>query len=238
MLSVIVMLRPNKLVAGRTQLGVAPNKLVADRTQLGVHNKAKDILLHLLYVCFLLTGVRSKVFHGAVAIYYDANDADFSSDSSREKGGDCWISITKHVSHAMPFKIPTGDTKKAIYRPSIRSALQPNHCNDHATIKSHHGSTSDNSSNGEGTTEPLSLIDINDMQYVWKLIQWKNGEATIKSLSEKKTRRILQSLLSSKNNWLSSMSVSLFLVFCFTVHKKYPYCIYHSTVPSFPLFAL
>jgi hypothetical protein len=30
----------------------------ANRTQLGIHHKAKYILLHLLYVCFLLTGVQ------------------------------------------------------------------------------------------------------------------------------------------------------------------------------------
>ena len=47
------------------------------------------------------------------------------------------------------------------------------------------------------------------MKFVWKLIEWENGEATIKSLFEKKTRHILQPLLSIKNSWLSSMSVRL-----------------------------
>jgi hypothetical protein len=64
-------------------------------------------------------------------------------------------------------------------------------------------------SHGKSTTE-ASLIPSDHMKYVWKLIEWENGEATInKSLSEKKTRHILQPLLSIKNNWLSSVSVSL-----------------------------
>jgi hypothetical protein len=93
-------------------------------------------------------------------------------------------------------------------------------------------------SHGESSTE-ASLIPSNHMKFVWKLIEWENGEeATSNSLSthaannlaaieeviakdlgidciiprsyiEKKSRHILQPLLSIKNNWLSSMSMSL-----------------------------
>jgi hypothetical protein len=61
-------------------------------------------------------------------------------------------------------------------------------------------------SHGEIMAHPL--IPSEHMKFVWKLIEWENGEATIKSLSEKKTRHILQPLHSIKNR-LSSMSVSL-----------------------------
>jgi hypothetical protein len=63
---------------------------------------------------------------------------------------------------------------------------------------------------GESTTE-TSLITSEHMKFVWKLIEWENGEATIKSLSETKTRHILQPPFSIKNHWLGSMSTSLLL---------------------------
>jgi hypothetical protein len=93
-------------------------------------------------------------------------------------------------------------------------------------------------SHGESSNE-ASLIPSEHMKFVWKLIEWENGEATTNSLSthaandlaatdeviakdlvidgiiprsfiEKKTRHILRPFLSIKNNWLSSMrSVSL-----------------------------
>jgi 3-isopropylmalate dehydratase small subunit len=80
------------------------------------------------------------------------------------------------------------------------------------------------------------------------LIEWENGEATANSISthaannlaaigeviakdlaidsiiprsyiETKTRHILQPLLFIKNNWLSSVSVSLFWDYCFRCRK-------------------
>jgi hypothetical protein len=93
-------------------------------------------------------------------------------------------------------------------------------------------------SHGESATA-ASLTPSKHMKFVSKLIEWENGEGTTNSLSpnaandlaatideviakdlaidgiiprsyiEKKTRHILQPLLSIKNNWLSSMSVSL-----------------------------
>jgi len=63
-------------------------------------------------------------------------------------------------------------------------------------------------SHGESSTDAF-LIPSKHVRFVWKLIEWENGEAAIKSLPEKKTRHILQPLLSIMNNWLSSMSVSL-----------------------------
>jgi hypothetical protein len=36
---------------------------------------------------------------------------------------------------------------------------------------------------GGGTILPLSLVDFNDVKYVWKLIKWENGEIQVVSLA-------------------------------------------------------
>jgi hypothetical protein len=126
----------------------ALNKLVADRTQHGFHHKAKNTFLHLLYVCLLLTGVCSKVFHDAFSIY-EVNNAEFSPDSSHEKC-DRWVGIAEHVDHAMTFKTLTNDTPEIFYRSNISFALDLNSWNlcmdllnqyvKSTIIKSHHNS--------------------------------------------------------------------------------------------------
>jgi hypothetical protein len=97
-------------------------------------------------------------------------------------------------------------TAQRLYPNEMMPAVDPSRFADRQ-YRHHH-------SHGESTTKgstDASLITSTSehMKFVWKLIEWENGEASIKSLSEKKTRHILQPLLSIKNNWLSSMSVSL-----------------------------
>ena len=53
-------------------------------------------------------------------VYYRHDDSEFPSDT--REGHGYFVGIAENVGHAMTFKILTSDTKKVIYRSSVRSA--------------------------------------------------------------------------------------------------------------------
>ena len=60
-------------------------------------------------------------------VYYKVDDSDFPSETRKLRGH--FVGISKHVGHAMTFKILTDDTQKIIHRSNVCSALDPNESN-------------------------------------------------------------------------------------------------------------
>lgn len=99
-------------------------------------------LLCLMYVCFLLNNVFNTSTNGIPLqaatgstndispllcfrwwepVYYRLDDSNFPSDSREGRGR--FVGIAETVGHIMTFKVLTDDTRKVIYRSSVRSAL-------------------------------------------------------------------------------------------------------------------
>jgi hypothetical protein len=184
------------------------------------HGEATDCLLYLNEPMSIVAPSRhvDKMYQHWHSHAYLVGIADLHDDTSRLLADRLF---RYHHSHR--------ETKaQPLYPNEPMPALDPSRFADRQ-YRHHH-------SHGEITTR--SLIPSDHMKYVWKLIEWENGEATTNSLSthaandlaaineviakdlaidgiiprlyiEKKTQHILRPLLSIKNNWLSSMSASL-----------------------------
>jgi hypothetical protein len=78
------------------------------------------------------------------------------------------------------------------------------------SIKSHHHGSASNDSVDHGAYS-ICLIGINDMKYVWELIEWENGEATINSPS---LRRRPGSFFSRYSSIKATRLISMMTRFC------------------------
>ena len=58
-------------------------------------------------------------FHFWKPVYYKVDDSDFPSHSTGKRGR--WVGISKHVGHAMTFKLLTGDNQNILFCSKLRS---------------------------------------------------------------------------------------------------------------------
>ncbi len=101
-------------------------------------------------------------------VYFAEDDTCFPSNS-RERSGR-WCGICPHVGHAMPYIVLTDDTKKFIYRSSLRYALKPHErnlrmdlLNGEEPIKKEYVKTRHDTSDGEFKEPPSPIIDPSDL---------------------------------------------------------------------------
>ena len=135
------------------------DKLISDRAQVEISSRVQSILCgysidswqsdpHYQHKNFaerrytvlkpLLTGSTPDInsllcFQFWEPVYYRVDNNDFPSESKENLGH--VVGISKHVGHALTFKVLTDDTKKVVNRSRICSALNPKELNQWVGLK-------------------------------------------------------------------------------------------------------